>query len=106
LGLLNSAKVPFENLLPGPENDAGTRLDMFERFPEVAKAMGRAHDVRMYYQCHDARRFRCIRIQLLKLINGALPVFCCCVVLNQHHRDVVAFLCVGNVHQGAGASLE
>src|SRR5207302_6754669 len=83
LGLLNSAKVPFENLLAGPVNDAGMRLDMFERFAQIAQAMRCAHDVRVYHQRHDPRRFRCISIQLLKLVDGPLPVFSCRVVLNQ-----------------------
>src|ERR1700730_13203803 len=70
LALLDSAKIPVEDLLAGPENDTGTRLDVFKGFPKVAQAMGRAHDVRVYHQRHDPRRFRCIGIQLLELIDG------------------------------------
>src|ERR1700730_7153409 len=57
LALLDSAKIRVGDFPAGPETDPGTRLDMFERFPEVAKAMGRAHDVRVYHQRHDPRRF-------------------------------------------------
>src|SRR5207245_11134986 len=81
LRLLDSAEIPLENFFARPENDAGTRLDMFESFAEIAKPMGRAHDIRMYHQRQDPRRFRRIGIQLLELIDGALPVFCCRVVL-------------------------
>src|SRR2546427_1180509 len=106
LRLLDSAEIPLQYFLAGPENAAGARLDMFESFAEIAKPMGRAHDIRVYHQRQDPRRFRRIGIQLLELIDGALPVFCRCVVLNQHHGDIVDFLRVGYTDQGARARLE
>ncbi len=55
LRLLDRAQIPLENLLAGPEHHARTRLNVLECFPEVAKPVRRAHDVRVYHQRHDPR---------------------------------------------------
>src|SRR5437879_5821089 len=85
LRLLDGAKIPFENLLARPENHAGARLDVFERFRQITKPMRGTHDIRVYHQSHHSRGFRCIGIKLLELIDGTLFVLSRRVVLNQHH---------------------
>src|SRR5260370_40815863 len=58
LRLLDGAEIPLENFFARPENDAGTRLDMFESFAEIPQPAMRAHDGRVYHPRPDPRRFR------------------------------------------------
>ena len=44
--------VPVEDVVPGPENDAGAR-HMFKRFVDVAHGVGRRTDIRMKDDRHD-----------------------------------------------------
>src|SRR5262245_738669 len=86
------ADVPVEDLLARPEDDAWSRLNVFERLAEVAESMSDTHDVGVNDQRHDARRFLRVGIELFELIDRAVPIFRRSVMLDQHHRDVVAFL--------------
>ena len=47
-----------------------------------------------------------VLVDLLELIHRALVELVRLVMLNQHHRDVVAFLRVGNVDDRLAAGLE
>src|SRR6266699_7055894 len=69
------SEIPLEDLIPGPEHNAGTGLDVLQRFFEVAEAMGDPHEIRMEDQRHDARRLAGIAIQLLTLIDTTTPAF-------------------------------
>jgi hypothetical protein len=74
-------------------------LNVLERLAEIPQSMPDAHDVGVHDQRHDARRFLGVGVELLELIDGAVAIFGRLVVLNQHHRDVVALLRIGNAHQ-------
>src|SRR5213593_4874882 len=76
------SKIPLEDLIPGPEHNAGTGLDVLQRFFEVAEAMGGPHEIRMEDQRHDSSRVARIGIQLLKLVDRTILVFRCSVMLN------------------------
>ena len=77
-----------------------------KRFPEVAQPVRHSHDVGMHHQRHDPRGAVRVGVQLLELIDGAVPVFRGFVMLNQHHRDVVAFLRVRHAHEGTAARVQ
>ena len=81
-------------------------MNMIERFSEVPQSMGSPHDVRMRNEGHHARGLVRVRIKLFKLIDGAVPIFCCFVMLDQHHGHIVALLCVGHAHEWSCASLQ
>jgi len=44
-----STEVPVQNLIARPKYHAGPRLNVFQRFPEVAEPMRYAHDVGMHH---------------------------------------------------------
>jgi hypothetical protein len=73
---------------------------------EVFQPMRRAHDVGVRDQRHDAGRARRVAVQLLELVDRPVVVFAGLVVLDQHHRDVVAFLRVRNADDRLGPGLE
>jgi len=79
---------------------------MREGVAEIFQPVRRAHDVRVHHQRHDQRRPHRVIIELLKLIDRPIVVFAGLMMLDQHHRHVVAFLCVGKVDDRPGAGLE
>ena len=95
----NPGQVPVENLLARPEHDAGARLNVFERLTEIAEPMPHAHDVRVHDERHHTRRFLGVGVELLELIDRTVAIFRRLVVLNQHHRDVVALLRIGDADE-------
>ena len=58
------------------------RFDVLDRLAEIPQAVRRAHDVGMHDQRHDPRRALSVRVQLVELIDGAVPVFRRLVVLD------------------------
>jgi hypothetical protein len=52
-----------------------------------------AHDVGVQEDGHHAGCVLRIVSELLELDDGVLGIPGCLVMLNQHHRDVIAFLC-------------
>src|SRR5437899_4291534 len=93
------SKIPLEDLIPGPEHNAGTGLDVLQRFFEVAEAMGGSHEIRMKDQRHDSSRVACIGIQLLKVVDPTILVFRCFAMLNGDHRNIVEFYCIRAVSE-------
>src|SRR5262245_28819013 len=79
---------------------------MFEGLSEVPQPMRSSHDVGMRNECHHTRRLLRVGIELFKLIDGAVPIFCCLVMLDQHHGHIVALLCVWHAHERPCASLQ
>ena len=68
--------------------------------------MRHAHDVGVDGERHHPRRALGIAVDLLELVCRPVAVFARRVVLDQHHRDVVAFLGIGDVDDGARTRLE
>jgi hypothetical protein len=83
-----------------------TLADALEHAAEVFRAVRRAHDVGMDDERHDARRVGGVGVNLLELVERAFRIFRCLVVLDQHHCDVVAFLCVGHIDNRLASRLE
>src|SRR6266851_4761509 len=96
-------EVPVEDLLAGPEQDAGVLLDMGERAAEIFEAVRRAHDVGVHDQGHDPGRVARIGVELVELVAGAVAILARLVMLDQHHRDIVAFLRIGEIDDRLGA---
>src|SRR4051812_38225881 len=71
---LAGTQIPVENLLAGPEHHAGPGLHVVQGFSKVAKPVGGPHDVGMDDQGHDSCRVVRIRVQLVELIDRAVPV--------------------------------
>src|SRR5215471_5634166 len=84
--------IPIENALAGPKRDVAVLADMSNGIAEIAQAVRHSHDVGMDNERHHARRAPGILVDLIELVDGALTIFDRCMVLDQHHRDVVAFL--------------
>src|SRR2546426_9063797 len=100
------SEIPLEDLIPGPAHNAGTGLNVLQRFFEEVKAMGGSHEIRMEDQRHDSRRLACIGIQLLKLVDRTILVFRCFVVLNGDYRNIIEFYCIWDANELAGARFE
>ena len=81
----------------GPEQHVRLAPDVLENPAEVFQPVRRAHDVGVHDQRHHPRAALGIGVDLLELIHRAVVVFRRLVMLDQHHRHVVAFLGVGNV---------
>ena len=60
------------------------------------EAVRRAHDVGVHHQRHDASRARRVTVELFELIDRPVIILAGLVMLDQHHRDVVAFLRIGD----------
>src|SRR6059036_3119843 len=97
------SKIPLEDLIPGPEHNAGTGLDVLQRFFEVAQAMRGPHEIRMEDQRHDSSRVACIGIQLLKLVDRTTLVFRRSVMLNGDHSNIIEFHCIRDADELAAA---
>src|SRR5437016_3012462 len=94
-----AAEIPIEDLLSRPEDDAGTRLNVLKCLAEIAEPMPGAHDVGVDDERHHARGRLRVCMELFELIDRAVAILGCLVMLNQHHRDVVALLRVGHADQ-------
>src|SRR5262249_33466790 len=105
LRLGSDLHVPVRDLRAGPEQDIALLADFLEDPAEIFGAMRRAHDVGVHRDRHHARRAFGILVDLLELVHGALVELARLVMLDQHHRDVVAFLRVGNVEDRLAARL-
>src|SRR5690606_25640543 len=99
-------EVPVVDLLAGPERNVRQAADFLKDTAEMNGAMRRTHDVRVQDQSHHAGRIGAVVVELAELIHGAVVVFARLVVLDQHHRNVVAFLGIGNIDDRVGARLE
>jgi hypothetical protein len=58
---------------------------------------GAPSDVGVHHQCHDPGGLGSIVIALLELVNRAIVVFAGLMMLDQHHRHIVAFLHVREI---------
>src|SRR5689334_5987832 len=86
------SSIPVEDLLAGPEDDAGPRMNVFKGLAKIPQSMTNAHDVRMHHERHDPRRILGVGVELLELVDRTVAIFRRLVMLNQHHRHVVALL--------------
>ena len=77
---------------------------MGERVAEVFEPVRCAHDVGVDDQRHDPRQSPRVAVQLLQLVDRAVEIFRGLMMLDQHHRDVVAFLRVGQVDDRLAAA--
>src|SRR3954453_17527874 len=100
------SQIPFQYLLPGPEHDIIMAADVSERVADVGQPVRRAHDVGVQYQRHYAGAVSGVAVKLLELVDGAVAVFARLVMLDQHHRDIVAFLRVRDVDDRSAARLQ
>src|SRR5262245_6429055 len=105
LRLRSGLHVPVRDLRAGPEQDVPLLADLLVDLAEIFGAMRRTHDVGMHRDRHHARRAFGVLVDLLELVHGALVELARLVMLDQHHRDVVAFLRVGNVENRLAARL-
>src|SRR6476661_2142441 len=103
--LRSDLHVPVRDLRAGPEQDVALPADLLEDLAEISCAVRRTHDVGVHRDRHHARRAFGVLVDLLELIHGALVELARLVMLDQHHRDVVAFLRVGNVEDRLAARL-
>src|SRR5947207_85437 len=83
-----ASEVPVENLLAGPEDDAGAGLNVLKSLPEIPEPVPGAHDVRVDDERHHARGRLRVRVELLELIDRPVAILGGLVMLDQHHRDV------------------
>src|SRR5580700_10574937 len=84
-GLRSGAEEPVEDLLAGPEQDVLLLADVLDHAAEIFQAMRCTHDVGMDRDCHHARRVGRVGIDLLELVERAVGIFRCLVMLDQHH---------------------
>ena len=86
---------PIEDFLTVPGDDARLRQDIFQRAADIFDAMGRAADVGMHGQGHDAYIIGAFLIQAVKIIAGPFLVDFRFVILDHLLGDVVDFVIVG-----------
>src|SRR3974377_1902656 len=98
--------VPIEYVFPRPGKGVRAGCDVGDRLAEVGEAGWGAHDVGVNDERHDAHAIIGIAEQLLELVDRPIAVFASLVVLDQHHRHVVALLGIGNAEDWAGARLQ
>ena len=100
------SREPVQDLLAGPEQYIVTLPDMGENVAEIFEPMRCAHDVGVHDQRHDPGGTGRIIVELVELIDRAVVVFAGPVMLDQHHRNVVALLRVGDIDDRPRARLE
>src|SRR5262245_51938228 len=94
------SRIPIRDPFAGPEEDIAARMDVLQRFAEVAHTVRRTHDIGVHDERHDARRTCRIFIDLFELVDRARAIFCGRMMLDQHHRHVIAFLRIRNTENG------
>ena len=92
--------IPVEDLLALPEVGLARAGDVLDHPSEMLEAVWGAHDVGVQNDGHYAGGALRIVSELLELVDGALGILGCLVMLDQHHGDVIAFLRVGHADDG------
>src|ERR1019366_4535162 len=75
-------EIPVQDLFSRHERDVRLLPDLLEDAAEISRAMRRAHDVGMDHERHDAGGIGGIVVDLLELIDGAIVIFRCLVMLD------------------------
>ena len=89
-----------------PSDGTPDAFNAFQNLAEITAPVRCAHDVRVDDQRHDTRRILRIVVDLIELVGCADEILARRVMLDQHHRHVVAFLGIGDVDDRIGAGLE
>src|SRR5262245_8463729 len=87
-----SGPIPIDDLLASPEQGIPRVPNVLNRLPEIFEAAWCAHNVGDDDQRHHARRLFGVLTKLFNLVDSPVSILGGLMVLNQHHRHVVAFL--------------
>src|SRR6185295_4409321 len=97
--------IPIDDLFASPEQGISRVSNVLNRFSEIFEAVWSAHNVGVDDQRHHARGNLGILTQLLKLVDSPVSIFGGLMVLDQHHRHVVAFLRIRHAENGPRAGI-